>query len=245
MPPLLEPAGHRLIDLAVYVGSGAVVGAGGDVYAYRTPAGLPLTYPPFAALLAEPLGRVPLVVVQGGWTLATVAAVVAVARVARAPVVARIGLPVTVTLLLVSTPVRSHLRFGQVGLFLVLLVVLDLLGRERARGWGVLAATSVALSPISWQHHLVWLVLPLAALVAADRCRLAAVWVVVLVLPVTTVGTMLDVPVLGALVVDACGLTAVATVLLLPRLLSPAPARRRAATPRGTAAPPWPRPRRR
>ena len=343
VPPLLEPTSHRLIDLAVYVGSGSVVGAGGDVYGYRTEAGLPFTYPPFAALLAEPLGRVPLAVVQVGWTVATIAALAALAAVAMRPVVARLGLPVTLTLLLVSNPVRSHLRFGQIGVFLVLLVALDLLGRERARGWGVglaaalkltpavflpwllvtgawsrlrltvlwaagatllgavllwqsawtwltsalwdtsrfgtnalpgnqsvrgmllrsglaeasaerlwllaavallvagtvgarsleragnrlgavgvLAATSVAVSPISWQHHLVWLVLPLTALVAADRCRLAVAWTAVLVLPVTTVGTMLDVPVLGALVVDACGLTAVAAVLLLPRLLRPA-----------------------
>ena len=364
VPPLLEPQSHRLIDLAVYVGSGGVVGAGGDVYGYRTEAGLPFTYPPFAALLAEPLARMPLAAVQAGWTLATLLALVALARVAMAPVVARIGLPVTVALLLVSTPVRSHLRFGQVGVFLVLLVAVDLLGRERARGWGVglaaalkltpavfvpwllvtgawsrtratvlwaggatvlgavllwesastwltsalwdtsrfglnalpgnqsvrgmllrsglveataerlwmvaavglllagtagarsleragnrlgavgvLAATSVAVSPISWQHHLVWLVVPLAALVAADRCRLAAAWAAVLVLPVTTVGTMVDVPVLGALVVDACGLTAVAAALLLPRLLAPRlrPARRPAATPHGTAVRPSPR----
>jgi membrane-associated phospholipid phosphatase len=350
VPPLLEPSSRRLIDLAVYVGSAGVVGEGGDVYGYRTQAGLPFTYPPFAALVAEPLDRMPLVAVQVGWTVATLAALVAVARLAMAPVVARIGLPLTLALLLLSTPVRSHLRFGQVGVFLVLLVSVDLLGRQRGRGWGVglaaalkltpaiylpwmlvtgarrrlratvgwaggatvvglallwqssptwltsalwdssrfggnaapgnqsvrgmllrsglaeraaehawmvtgvlllvagtlgakrleqhgdrlgavgvLAATSVAVSPISWQHHLVWLVLPIAALVAADRCRLAAAWTTVLIVPVTTLGRTVDVPVLGALLVNTCALTAVAAVLLLPRLLS-APATRTAET---------------
>jgi alpha-1,2-mannosyltransferase len=341
VPLLLEEPHRQMIDLAVYVGSAGVVGAGGDVYGYRTEAGLPFTYPPFAALVAEPLARLPLGVVRVGWTAATLAAAVAVAAVAMRPVVLRLGLPLTAALLLVSTPVRSHVRFGQVGLFLVLLVAVDLLGRTRRAGWGVglaaalkltpavflpwllvvgarrrlratlawaagataagllllwpsspswlghalwdsgrfgrneipgnqsvrgmllrtdlseaaaerawlacavvllvagvvgarrlelggdrlaavgvLAATSVAVSPISWQHHLVWLVLPLAALVHAGRHRLACAWAAVLVLPVTTLALQVDVPVLGALLVNTCGLTAVAAVLLLPRLVT-------------------------
>ena len=340
VPPLLEPASRRMGDLAVYIGSAGVVGAGGDVYGYRTEAGLPFTYPPFAALVAEPLARIPLPLVQILWTAATLAAAVGVAAVALRPVVARIGLPATSALLLMSTPVRSHVRFGQVGLFLVLLVAADLLRRSSRQGWGVglasaikltpavyllwlavagrwsalrtgiawaagasvagvvllwqssptwlssalwdssrfgrndipgnqsvrgmllratdsdavaerawlvlavvllliglagarrlelsgnrlgavgiLAATSVAVSPISWQHHLVWLTLPLAALIAAERTRLGIAWAVLLIAPVTTLGTLIDVPVLGALVVNTCGLTAVAAVLLLPRLL--------------------------
>ncbi len=144
LPLAWEPAGHVMIDLDVYVGSAGVVGAGGDVYAYRTAEGLPFTYPPFAALLAEPLGRMPLVLVRIGWTVATLAAVVAVAKLGMRPVVARIGLPLTVALMLVSTPVRSHIRFGQVGVFLVLLVCWDLLSRTRrpgqALGWPPLSS---------------------------------------------------------------------------------------------------------
>ena len=340
VPPLLEPEASRFGDLAVYVGSAGVVGEGGDLYRFRTEAGLPFTYPPFAALLAEPLARVPLPLVQLLWVLATLAATVAVAAVAMSPVVARLGLPVTTALLLVSTPVRSHLRFGQVGLFLVLLVSLDLLRRGHRGGWGVglatavkltpgtyllwllavgrwararaslawaagatllgmllvwpssptwvtsalwdssrfgrndipgnqsvrgmllratsddataerlwlvaavvllvvgvagarrleldgdrlgavgvLAATSVAVSPISWQHHLVWLVLPIAALVAAGREWLAAAWALLLVAPVTSLALQVDVPVLGALLVNTCGLTAVAAAVLLPHLV--------------------------
>ncbi len=84
---------------------------------------------------------------------------------------------------------------------------------------GVLAATSVAVSPISWQHHLVWLVLPLAALVASDYNKLAVAWAIVLIAPVTTVALSIDVPVIGALLVNTCGLTAVAALALMPRLL--------------------------
>lgn len=340
VPPLLEPASRRLGDLAVYVGSAGVVGAGGDLYGYRTEAGLPFTYPPFAALVAEPLARAPLPLVQIAWTGATLAAALGVAVLAMRPVVERLGLPVTTALPLVSTPVRSHVRFGQVGLFLVLLVAADLLRRRAHKGWGVglaaaikltpgiyiawllaagrwsrlrasvawataatlagvlllwpssptwlsaalwdssrfgrndipgnqsvrgmllrafpddataerlwlvlaavlvivgivgarrlelagnrlaavgtLAAASVAASPISWQHHLVWLVLPLAALVAAGRERLAVAWALVLIAPVTTLATRVDIPVVGALLVNTCGLTAVAATLLLPRLV--------------------------
>lgn len=336
VPLLLEA--DRMIDLQVYVGAGSVAADGGAVYALRTRAGLPFTYPPFAAVLAEPLSRLPLLLVQVAWVLATLGALVAVARVAMAPVVARLGLPLVLAGLLVSSPVRSHLRFGQVGVFLVLVVALDLLRPAgRLRGWGlglaaavkltplvllpwllvtgawrrlvgtvlwaggasllgllvlwpstgdylwralwdtsrfgsnawpgnqsvrgallrsglpepaagllwvaavvllvvlgtrgaarleragdrlaavgVLAALSVAVSPISWVHHLVWLVLPLSALVAAGRTRLAGAWAVLLVVPLGSVGSALGDGALARLVVDLQGLTAVACVLLLP-----------------------------
>jgi len=341
---LLAPDGERLKDLLVYQGAGEVVGAGRDLYAFRTAWSMPFTYPPFAALLIEPLGRMPLGAAQTAWTLATLAAVVALARAALQPVVNTIGLPLTVTALLVSSPVRSHLRFGQVGVFLVLLVALDLLRRgrggwglglatavkltpvvflpwllvtgQRARlaaalGWaaaasllgllllwpssgdyllrasrdisrfgpngipgnqsvrgmllralpaqsaewvwlvcavlllgvgtynawrlervgnrlaavGLLAALSVAVSPISWVHHLVWLVLPMSALAAAGRLRLLCVWFLVLTVSLPSVGHSAAVafPTAGwlwALVTDAQGLTAVAAVLLLPALVA-------------------------
>lgn len=343
--PLVQVSGpERMKDLLVYVGAGSTAGGGADVYDFRTAFDMPFTYPPFAALLSEPLSRVPLGLLQVLWVAATLAALVGVARVAMRPVVARIGLPLTLAALLVSSPVRSHLRFGQVGLFLVLLLAADLLhdhrrqgaglglavavkltpavllpwllvtrrtrtlatavavaagttllgllllwpsaqeylwralwdsdrfgpndvpGNQSVRGmllrsgltdtaatalWllaalalvvvatagarrleragdrlgavGVLAALSIAVSPISWVHHLVFLALPLAALVAAGRHRLAAAWAVVLTVSLPSLGTA-GLRAGGpepfwALVVDAQGLTAVAAVLLLPRLL--------------------------
>jgi alpha-1,2-mannosyltransferase len=334
---LAAPPAERLKDLLVYHGAGGTAGAGENLYAFRTTFSMPFTYPPFAALVVEPLSRMPLGVAQTLWTVATLAAVVALAPVALRPVVDKIGLPLTVTALLLSSPVRSHLRFGQVGVFLVLLVALDLLHNRRWKGWGlglaiaikltpavflpwlavsrkwnrlattlawtagatvlglvllwpsasdymfrasrdttrfgandipgnqsvrgmllrlfgpdgthdaerlwllaavvlvaigtyqawrceragnrlaavgVLAALSVAVSPISWVHHLVWLTLPIAALAAAGRWRLVAGWFVVLVISFPSLGHALG----WGLVTNVQGLTAVAAVFLLPRL---------------------------
>ncbi|MFL6179479.1 MAG: glycosyltransferase 87 family protein [Actinomycetes bacterium] len=339
-PTLKSDSDPLMGDLAVYIGSAKYVDAGWNLYSFRTEPGLPFTYPPFAALIAEPLARMPLAVVQVAWIVATLVAVVAVAHVAMRPVVDRIGLPITVALLVSSTPVRSHFRFGQVGLFLVLLVAADLLSRRRIHGWGVgiaaaikmtpviyvlwlgvcgrwtrfraalvwgasatvlgivllypsspawvssalwdssrfglndipgnqavrgmllrafesdavaeriwivcalallavgvwgarrlelsghrlgavgtLAATSVAVSPISWHHHLVWLTLPIAALFAAGYVKTTVSWAALLILPTTTWGTKIDVPVLGAIATDTLGLTAVAATVALPYLL--------------------------
>jgi alpha-1,2-mannosyltransferase len=344
VPLLLVEDQERMKDLLVYVGAGATAGAGFDVYDFRTPFDMPFTYPPFAAVLSEPLSRVPLGVLHVLWVLASLAAVVGVARTALAPVVARLGLPLTVALCLLSSPVRSHLRFGQVGLFLALLVAADLLhdrrregvglgvaiaakltpavllpwlllqrtraaltsmavaagataagllvlwpsaheylwralwdssrfgpndipGNQSVRGmllrsgldeqtatlcWlaaavllavigtlgarrldrrgdrlgalGVLAALSVAVSPISWVHHLVFLALPLGALVASGRHRMAAAWAVGLTVSFPTLGTAGlragGPEVFWHLVIDLQGLTAVAAVILLPRVLS-------------------------
>jgi membrane-associated phospholipid phosphatase len=346
--PLLTVAGpDRMKDLLVYFGAGGTAGTGADVYQFRTVFDMPFTYPPFAAVLSEPLSRVPLGLLQALWVAATLAALVGVAKLGMRPVVTRIGLPATLALLLISAPVRSHLRFGQVGLFLVLLVAADLLrrhghrwegvglgvatavkltpavflpwllvtgkrralvvttltalgatvggllllwpsaheylwralwdsdrfgandvvGNQSVRGmllrsglpehwaslaWlasalvlavagtigarqlertgnrlgavGIMAALSVAVSPISWVHHLVWLVLPLAALVEAGRWRLAAGWAVLLTISLPSLGAAglragTGFPAFWALLVDAQGLTAVATVLFLPLLL--------------------------
>ena len=47
---------ERLLDLEVYRRGGQAVVAGAPLYAFTTDHGLPFTYPPFAAVLAVPLG---------------------------------------------------------------------------------------------------------------------------------------------------------------------------------------------
>lgn len=344
LPVLLTAEDQRMKDLLVYRGAGGTAGSGENIYSFHTALAMPFTYPPFAGVLAEPLSRVPLGTLQTLWTLATVAALVAVARVAMRPVAERLGLPLTVAMMLVSSPVRSNIRFGQVGVFLVLLVTVDLFRRTRPglglglaialkltptvflpwlvlmRSWrrlrstlmfavgcsalgllllwpsssdylsralwdssrfglndipgnqsvrgmllrtdlpaswaegtwlllslllvtagtagalrleragnrlaavAVLASLSVAVSPISWVHHLVWLCLPIAALVAAGRARLAAGWFALLCLSPPTLGRLLlddggVVGVIGHLAVNLQGLTAVAAVLVLPAVV--------------------------
>ncbi|TQS44416.1 glycosyltransferase 87 family protein [Cryptosporangium phraense] len=147
VPLLLVPGPDRMKDLLVYYGAGGTAGTGSDVYEFRTVFDMPFTYPPFAAMLSEPLSRVPLGLLQVLWVLASLAALVGVARIGMRPVVDRLGLPLTLALLLVSAPVRSHLRFGQVGLFLVLLVSADLLRRHRRPGLGLGLAIAVKLTP--------------------------------------------------------------------------------------------------
>lgn len=349
VPILLTPPGDRMIDLLVYHGAGGTAGAGENVYAFQTVFAMPFTYPPFAALVLEPIARMPLGLAQALWTIATLAAVVALATTALRPVAARFGLPLTTAALLLCSPVRSHFRFGQVGLFLVLLVTFDLLRRHQGRGagaglglataikltpavylpwlavtgqwrrlsatllwcggatvlglvllwpssgdyllraardtgrfgandipgnqsvrgmllrtlpdptaerlwlvlavllvavgtyqaWrceksgnrlaavGVLAAMSLAVSPISWMHHLVWLALPIAALAAAGRFRLVVAWFLVLTVSFRALGQFVEwalpsLPYLAEFVTDVPGLTAVAAVLLLPTLVRPA-----------------------
>jgi alpha-1,2-mannosyltransferase len=358
VPILLTPPDERMKDLLVYYGAGGSVGAGENIYAFQTVFAMPFTYPPFAALVIEPIARMPLGVAQALWTAATLAAIVAMAGTILRPVAQRIGLPLTVAALLVTSPVRSHFRFGQVGIFLVLIVALDLSRRHRSRwtGWGlglataikltpavflpwlavsrqwrrlattllwvagatglglvllwrssgdylfnaawdtgrfgandipgnqsvrgmllrslpepanevvwlavslvlvavgtyhawlcerrgdrlaalgVLGALSIAVSPISWMHHLVWLALPTAALAAAGRFRLVAIWFATLTVSFRAVSELLasaapSLQRLAGFLLEVPGLTAVAAVLLLPALARP----REASQPQGPA----------
>jgi alpha-1,2-mannosyltransferase len=111
-----------MVDLDVYRLAGSVVLAGGDFY--NLPGRLPFLYPPFAALLATPLAVLPMTLVQVAWTAAGALTVVAMLH--------RFGLTgwvlslaSTATMFFVQ-PVVQTLGYGQLGIFLVALVVLDL-----------------------------------------------------------------------------------------------------------------------
>ncbi|WP_254876865.1 glycosyltransferase 87 family protein [Verrucosispora sp. NA02020] len=154
-------------DLAVYR-AGAVAAAGGDGALYdvihRGTDGIDLgfTYPPFAALLLQPLAYLDAATGIGLWTLATVAAVAAVVRVTLRAAGADTGpgpvLLGTVAVLPVF-PVAGHLQVGQVGLFLALLVLLDLTGDpdRRWRGLGVGVAAGIKLTPLLFVVYLLCL----------------------------------------------------------------------------------------
>lgn len=147
-----RPATDQLADLKVYLGAINHVHAGGGLYEFHAANGDPFTYPPFAALLLTPLTWLPQTVVEIGWTVATFAAVVALARV-----VLRVngrwsgwsGWPVWFisTALLVSAPEQSNVRFGQVSLFLALAVFAGLTSGRSAGPVAVGLATSVKLTP--------------------------------------------------------------------------------------------------
>ena len=139
-----------MVDLDVYRLAGSVVLQGGDFY--DLPGRLPFLYPPFAALLAVPLAVLPTTTVQVAWTAAGAVALVAMLH--------RLGLTgwvlslvATATVFFVQ-PVVQTLGFGQLGIFLVALVALDLMPGPRVLPRrllpeGVLTglATAIKLTP--------------------------------------------------------------------------------------------------
>ncbi|WP_433126008.1 glycosyltransferase 87 family protein [Micromonospora sp. CA-240977] len=145
----------RLSDLHIYYGALSDLHAGRPLYEFRAANGGPFTYPPFAALVLGPITGVPEGVVQGIWLVATCAAVVAIAaavgvalttRRSRRPLV----VAVAATVLMLSAPVQSNLRFGQVSVFIVLLALLDGMGLVPPRLRGVLVgvAAAIKLTPL-------------------------------------------------------------------------------------------------
>ncbi|MCW2811881.1 MAG: putative glycosyltransferase [Friedmanniella sp.] len=117
----------NMVDLEVYRKAGAVLLQGGDFY--NLPGQLQFLYPPFAAVLAAPLALLPRVVVQLAWTVAGALAVLAVLH--------RFGLNgwrlclVGTGAIYLTAPVIQTSAFGQLGIFLVALVVLDLVPGPR------------------------------------------------------------------------------------------------------------------
>ncbi len=154
-------------DLAVYRAA-AVAAAGGDGRLYDvTHQGadgivLGFTYPPFAALLLQPLAYVDVSTGIGIWSLASVVALAAVVRASLRAAGAGTGagavLLGTVAVLPVF-PVAGHLQVGQVGLFLMLILLLDLTGEpgSRWRGLGVGIAAGIKLTPLIFVVYLLCL----------------------------------------------------------------------------------------
>ncbi|MCW2764069.1 MAG: hypothetical protein JWO11_28 [Nocardioides sp.] len=149
-------AGARLggfTDLSVYRYAGQAVLDGRPVLESGDPVtGLPFTYPPFAAVVMVPLALLPAWLAAALWTGASVGALAAVVVVARRA----LGRPAPGWLVALLTggalalePVWRNLTFGQVNLFLMLAVLVDMVRPER-RWSGVLLgiAAGVKLTPL-------------------------------------------------------------------------------------------------
>lgn len=190
MAALTRAPYDRLADLHVYLGTVHATQAGLPIYDYQAGNGDPFTYPPFALLLFWPLGLLPEPTVQLLWTLASVTAVLAIA----AAVTARAGVRgsqrfIVVTLagaaiLLMSAPLQSNLRFGQVSVFVVLLALVDALELLPRRLSGVLIgiAAAVKLTPLLFVPYL-WYVGRRAAAMRALASFAAATAIAVAVWP--------------------------------------------------------------
>jgi alpha-1,2-mannosyltransferase len=127
------PWDPRVVDLEVYRYTGQVLLEGGDILTARTPRdGLAFIYPPFAALLCVPLVVIPLVALKALWLAATAIVLFAVLY--------RLGLTgwplslVTTGCVFFVEPVRETIGFGQVNVFLMAMVVLDLVPGPRLSG---------------------------------------------------------------------------------------------------------------
>jgi alpha-1,2-mannosyltransferase len=201
---LTRPAAIRLSDLGVYVGAVDGLRHGASLYDFISAGNAPFTYPPFAGLLFWPLTAAPTLLLQVGWTLATLATVCWLARLmARsstpspspsppaslspslspspflpspflpspflpspflpppflAPSLSRSAFslaPVVMSAsalglaLMLSAPISSDLRYGQVSAFLVALVAADVLVLRGSRFQGVLVgvAAAIKLTPL-------------------------------------------------------------------------------------------------
>jgi alpha-1,2-mannosyltransferase len=173
-----------MVDLDVYRQAGAAVLAGEDFYPLP---GLPFLYPPFAALLAVPLALLPAGVVQVSWTAAGVLAIVAVLH--RLGLTGwRLSLVGAATCWFVE-PVRETLAYGQVGILLVALVVLDLVPGPRVLPRRILAAgtltgivSAVKLAPAIFVLYLIAVRRSKAA-AAAMITGLAATAAALMILP--------------------------------------------------------------
>ena len=146
-----------LLDVGVFQDAGSALVHGQPLYsdAFPTRSGFRFIYPPFAALPFVPLQWIQEKHMQVAWTLLTIAAVwVIMAMVCR-----RVGLRNWVLwsiglagFAINIEPVRTHLIYGQINAFLILLVTADALGYvpRKLRGVGVGIATGIKITPAAY-----------------------------------------------------------------------------------------------
>jgi alpha-1,2-mannosyltransferase len=155
---LYARADLRMVDLAVYRAAGESLIHGRPLYGYLTPVPqlLPFTYPPFSAIVAIPLAYLSSQAANWVWTLGTLFVLGWLVMVAFRPFVRRFPVkqrPLVLSALLAAMawtlPARDNFRFGQVGIFLAALCLLDcVLPKTRwPRGMLIGLAAAVKLVP--------------------------------------------------------------------------------------------------
>lgn len=157
----------RMVDLAVYRAAGESLIHGRPLYGFLTPVPqlLPFTYPPFSAVVAIPLAYLSSQAANWVWTLGTLFVLGWLVMVGFRPFVRRFPSqyrPLVLSALLAAMawtlPVRDCFRFGQVGIFLAALSVLDcVLPKTRwPRGMMIGLAAAIKLVPGAFIPYL-WL----------------------------------------------------------------------------------------
>lgn len=155
------------VDLDVYRDAGRSVLIGEPVYAHLTPVPqlLPFTYPAVSAVLAAPLVVVPFRALGWAWTVMQLLLLAGIVATVFRPALQRCGRWGPVALAIVAgsmawlLPIMDGLKFGQVNLILIALVLADYLACEPRwpRGLLIGLATAVKLTPGVFIVHL-WLV---------------------------------------------------------------------------------------
>ncbi|MDJ1130663.1 bifunctional glycosyltransferase 87/phosphatase PAP2 family protein [Streptomyces iconiensis] len=150
------PSHERFVDLFAWIGENGVLRVRGSLY----DGSAPFTGTPFAGLVLKPLTRAAEQGLGVAWTVGTMLLVAAVgvvaARALPGPVSRRTSLfavPVALSLLALSIPVRNTFHLGQTSILPVLLVLVgwllrgeDKTGQGRQAG-GVLIGVAGALQP--------------------------------------------------------------------------------------------------
>lgn len=143
------------IDFKVYHVAGAAVLNGVSPYDAATMDGLQFIYPPLTALFFAPLGLMSVDVAFAVWTFLSVLALMASVWLALRLVPslspsrrAKSALLATV-IALPTAPVLMHLGVGQVGVWLMLLVLIDLTRKPgRSQGFAIGLAAGLKLIPL-------------------------------------------------------------------------------------------------
>jgi alpha-1,2-mannosyltransferase len=145
------------IDLGVYRMGGDAVLHGLPVYEqHYEVAGLPFTYPPFAALLFAPISALPWTAAIIGWAILLVVGGVALVRVvqpglcelAQSPRLGSVSATLALSgVLFFLEPFVLGLSFGQVNVLIALAVYWDCLAARRAPGVATGLVTGVKLTP--------------------------------------------------------------------------------------------------
>ena len=144
------PPEERLTDLAAWLGDQGVLQVGGPLYDSGS-----FTGTPFAGLVLKPLTRAAEQSLGVAWTLGSLLLVVALGVVAArsVPGLAEsrhgrlLAVPVAISLLALSVPVRNTFSLGQLSILPVLLALLGAVAGAAARRAGVLVGLAAALQP--------------------------------------------------------------------------------------------------
>ena len=156
---ILHYKGHHALvwrvplDLYIYAAAGTDVASGGQLYDAAYVGKLPFTYPPFAGTVFMALSYLSenwlIIVWQGGTILALFTVFLLVFRERgygyRLSNWVLSGLLTTASIAIV--PFHGTLFFGQINVFLMLLVALDFLPRKRLPGIGIGLAAGLKLTP--------------------------------------------------------------------------------------------------